>query len=113
MLVFACIGLETRVVVPVSEFKKYKELYEGYCFYSIPDTNKFYFGYPLYTSKSNIPKKIKRFCEIRAIKTFDEKLYEAIKEREYANKLAKNVMGISLDDPFDIDYDKWFNWGAK
>ena len=105
MLVFACIGPDTRVVLPMKEYEKEKdkEPYNTYIFYEIEDT-EYCFGYPLYSSKSKITERLKRSCKIKPIKTFNKKLYESIKEREDRNIKIKETLGINLDDPFDIDF---------
>lgn len=105
MLVFACIGLDTRVIIPKEKINdpELSKLYNGFVCDKQESDDEFYFIYPLYSSKSNIPERLKKTCKIKAIKTFDRELYAAIEGREYAIKLAKEFLGLNLDDPFDCD----------
>lgn len=105
MLVFACIGLDTRVIVPLEELKNGKhKYYEGYIFYEVLEESikdkKWSFGYPLYSSKSNIPERFKKTCKIKAFRCRNRELYETIKQREDTNKKIKAEIGLDLDDPF-------------
>lgn len=115
MLVFACIGLDTRVAAPLEELKNGKYKYhEGYIFFElnepIKDT-KWCLGYPLYSSKSNIPERFKKTCKIKAIRINDKDMYEIIKQREDRNKKIKAEIGLDLDYPFDSNIEKF--WRIK
>lgn len=102
MLVYACIGSDTRIIVKTEELKNQKDIshYKPYVF-SETGVPGYLFGYPLYSSKTKIPNRLKRSCKIKAIKTFDKELQEAIKKREQAYETCKEVFGYRYDDPFD------------
>lgn len=108
MLVYACIGKETRVVLAVKDFLKLKDKsdYDSYIF-SETTSPEYLFVYPLYSSKTKIPDRLKRVCKIKAIKTFDKNLQESIKERERIHELCKKTLGYDLDDPFNSDLSIW------
>lgn len=112
MLVYACIGLDTRIIVKTKELEKGKSNYSGYVFLKT-DIPEYMFGYPLYSSKTKIPDRLKKSCKIKAIKTFDKELQEAIKQREYLNELSEKELGFRLDDPFNLNFDALFYRRSK
>lgn len=114
MLVYACIGSDTRKIVKTEELKnpKVKSYYKPYVFLET-GVSGYLFAYPLYSSKTKIPDRLKKSCKIKAIKTFDKRLQEAIKQREHVYEACKEVFGYRYDDPFDVDFNKLFDGLSK